>query len=157
MLPRRSISLILDDLINAVEDHCSFSYHYLDRETGEIVFQSERHHQSDEDNAPDMDNPFSGERRSERFILIEPMESRRGHEVMKGFIDSLDDSEARSRLTTAISRRHPFRNFKDVMYDYPDIQKKWHDRHAEEIKKIIEEWLQYNHIAYEVVPSKELK
>jgi hypothetical protein len=151
MTPGKSIPIILDDLITAVEDHCSFSYYYLDRETGEVVFQSERHHQCGADDAPDPDKPFPEESASVRFIPVEPMESRRGHEIMERFIDTLDDSEMRSRLTVAISGRKPFRNFKDFIYDYPGIQKKWHDRHAGEIKKIIEEWLQYNHIAHEFV------
>jgi hypothetical protein len=157
MTPGKHIPIILDDLIAAVEDHCSFSYYYLDRETGEVVFQSERHHQSEADDSPDLDDPFPAEGSLERFIPVEPMESRRGHDIVKRFIASLDDAEMRSRLTAAISKRKFFRSFKDVLYEYPEIEKKWHDMHAKDIKKIIEEWLQYNHIAYEFVSSKELK
>jgi hypothetical protein len=61
MSPAKSIPIILDNLINAVEDHCSFSYYYLDRETGEILFQSERHHTNDANDAPDLDNRYSEE------------------------------------------------------------------------------------------------
>jgi len=155
MTPGKPIPIILDDLIAAVEDHCSFSYYYLDRKTGEVVFQSERRHRSGADDSPDLDNPFPEENKSERFIPVEPMESRRGLEIMKSFIASLTESEIRSRLMDAISKREFFRSFKDLLYDYPEIQKIWHDRHAGEIKKIIEEWLQYNHIAYEFASSKD--
>jgi hypothetical protein len=154
MSPAKSIPIILDNLINAVEDHCSFSYYYLDRETGEILFQSERHHTNDANDAPDLENPYPDVSASGRFIPVEPMESWRGHELMNTFIAGLNDGGIRSRLMAAVSRRNFYRSFKDVLYDYPDIWKKWHDRYSEEIKKIIEEWLQYNHILYEFVSLK---
>ena len=156
MTPGKPIQIILDDLRNAIEDHCSFSYYYLDRETGEIIFQSERHHPNDADDAPELDNQYPGEGTAGRFIPVEPMESRRGHELMKLFIATLDDGGIQSVLSRAISKRKPFRNFKDVIYDYPDIREKWHVYYAKEIKNIAEEWLQYNHISYEFVTLKDV-
>jgi hypothetical protein len=155
MNPGAPIQILLEDLINAVADHCSFSYYYLDRETGEIIFQSERRHPNDADDAPELDTQYPGEDTAGRFIPVEPMESRRGHELMKLFIATLDDG-IQSVLSRAISKQKPFRNFKDVIYDYPDIQENWHAYYAKEIKTIVEEWLQYNHINYEFVTLKDL-
>ncbi len=151
----RPVPIILDDLLRAIEDHCDFSRYYLDRETGEIIFQSERE-LGDNAETGCSKAGFNPEHRGERFIPIEPMESHRGHEIMNSFIGTLPEETARHDLIQALSERKPFRRFKDALHNYPDLEKQWHNFHEEDIKKISEEWLHYFGINYEFVSLNDM-
>lgn len=147
------IRISLDELIHALEDHCFFTHYYLDRETGEIIIQSENDLTERDDINVDIESPFPGYDGSERYIPIEPMESRRGVEVMESFIASMPVGEARRRLLGALSKRKPFRNFKDALYDYPEFGERWRAAHNDSMLSIAEEWLRYIKIDFELIPS----
>lgn len=151
MSRHKPITIILDELIHAVEDHCNYTCYYLDRETGEIIFQSEHYYADNaDDNSAVMDMDSNTEKQ-ERFIPIAPLETGRGIELMKKFIDSLPEGADRQDLSGALSKRKPFRHFKDALHNYPDIESSWHGFLAGDMKIITEEWLQYYAINYELV------
>lgn len=147
------IRISLDELIHALEDHCFFTHYYLDRETGEIIIQSENDLTEREEIQGKIETPYPTYDPGERFIPIEPMESGRGLEIMKPFLESVPDPEARRRLFGALSTRKPFRNFKDALYDYPDLGERWLASHNLIMRTIAEEWLSYNGIDFELIPS----
>ena len=148
------IPIILDDFRQAVDDHCDFACYYLDRETGEIIFQSERSITEDNDTSG---WDTGGDRHSgDRFIPIDPMESRRGHEIMKAFIGTLPQGPAADELTRAIAARKPFRRFKDALHNHPDLEKNWYAFHSGELKRIADDWLRHHGIDYEFVSINDL-
>jgi hypothetical protein len=147
------ISISLDELEHALEDHCFFTHYYLDRETGEIIIQSENDPTERDEIVGGIESPFPLCDDGERFIPIEPMEAGRGLEVMESFAKRLPDDEARRRILGALSTRKPFRNFKDVLYDYPDLGEQWWACHNSIMKTIAEEWLRYVGIEFELIPS----
>jgi tRNA (adenine37-N6)-methyltransferase len=151
----KPVPIILNDFLKAVDDHCDFACYYLDRETGEIIFQSEREFDHDGENEQCGVGIYP-ERSGDRFIPIEPMESHRGHEVMQDFIGSLADSTAAKDLSRAISMRKSFRRFKDILHSYPDTEALWHIYSKGKIKKITEEWLRFYSINYEFVSFKDM-
>ncbi len=153
---RQTVPIILDDLIDAIDDHCDFAHYYLDRETGEIIFQSERESEDefgDVEVAPDF---CREEYCGDRFIPIEPMESRRGHEIMEDFIAKLPEGRAAADLSRSIALRKPFRRFQDALHNYPDVEKQWYACNREKIRSIAEEWLSYYSINYEFISYKDL-
>jgi hypothetical protein len=146
------IRILLLDLLNAIEDHCFFTYFYLDRETGEIIIQSEhRTGDASGETGVVVNDPYPFCDDGERYIPIEPMEGRRGLELMARFIDSMPGGKEKSVLCRQLKKDQPFKNFKNILYDYPEFQAQWHDMATGELKKIAEEWLQYNHIPYDFV------
>lgn len=149
MTARVPIQIPLAGLLNAIEDHCGFTHYYLDRETGEIIFQSEHRCTDDIDGPPDADGPFPREDATERFVPIEPMDGRRGVEIMTGFINSLPDGAAAARFSAAMTTRAPYRNFKDALRDHHEIEEKWRGEFREKIRVVAVEWLHYNNIAFE--------
>ncbi len=151
----KAVPIILDDFLHAVEDHCDFARYYLDRETGEIIFQSEREFNDGVEG--DKSEPgFNPEYRGDRFIPIEPMESRRGHEIIRDFIGTLPDSAAAKEISRAILTGKPFRRFKDALHNHPDLETKWRTHYGGGIKKIAEEWLSYYGIQYEFVSLNDI-
>jgi hypothetical protein len=146
------IRISLAGLMNALEDHCYYTHYYLDRETGEIVIQSEHDLAEREESGGAIENPFPGYDLGERFIPLEPMESRRGLDIMEAFAAGLPQGAARDRVVAALSKRKPYRNFKDALYDYPGLLEQWTSANRSRMKTIAEDWLTYNRIEYELVP-----
>lgn len=108
----------LEDLIIALtwHDDVDSSRHWLDRDSGELIFASDG---VDEDDLPaDLeDNP--------RYLAIDPLESSQGFRVMEDFVAGLEDARLAARLEHALQHRKPFRHFKDVLLDHPAAREDW--------------------------------
>src|SRR5438132_450161 len=46
-------------------------------------------------------------------------------EIMSDFVDTVHDTDLRSKLTSALEGRNAVRRFKDVLAHYPDEQQRW--------------------------------
>jgi hypothetical protein len=86
--------------------------------------------------ANDVENNFG-----DRYIAIPGADSNQGYEDMQEFADSVTNPKARNRLLGALERRHPFRQFKDVLYDFPDVQQQWYQFKDNLQKTRAIEWL----------------
>ena len=139
--------------MSALEDHCYYTHYYLDRETGDIIVQSENDLTERDEADGAIGSPFPAYEQGERFIPIEPMESRRGIEVLEPFVAGLPHAAARDRAAAALAKRKPFRNFKDALYDYPELLAQWTAANRSLMKAIAEEWLSFNNIDYELDPD----
>lgn len=147
----KNVPIILKDFLRAVDDHCDFACYYLDRETGEIIFQSERDYCEETIN-----DDAAGKHGGERFIPIEPMESPRGLEAMNGFIRTLPESPAARELSRTLSMRKPFKRFKDALHNHPDLEAQWRAFSKGTIEAIADEWLHHNGIDYTFVALDDL-
>jgi hypothetical protein len=56
-------------------------------------------------------------------MFIEPIESNESFKIMEDFTSGLPDDIINNKLSTALSKRKPFRHFKDELYDFPEVQK----------------------------------
>jgi len=155
MTARTPIPISLAELVRAIEDHCGYTHYYLDRETGEIIYQSEHRCIDDTDAAGVPDAPFQRQNASERFIHVDPMDGRRGIEIMTGFIHSLPDSTVAWRLGDALKKNAPYRHFKDILRDHPDIETRWGTELGGIIRDLAVEWLRYNIIEFELIHERE--
>jgi len=145
----------LDDLVDALTwgDYLMETYRYLDRETGKVIMISE-----DELTEEDLDGDADGEldeeddefrkqaklveEHPERFIAIEPIESHESFRTMEDFVDEVKSELVRKRLMRALTgRRKPFRAFKNVLEEFPDVRQQWFDFEAERQLAAAREWL----------------
>ena len=122
-----------DELIMAFEDHGTELQHFLDCQTGEVLSLLEE--DIDEEDRERLDAE------PDRYLLIEPVPSSVGYEVMSDFVDTLPAGKARRDLAAALQQRHPFRRFKDVLLNYPSVREDWFRFHEQAFMKIIKEWL----------------
>jgi hypothetical protein len=61
-----------------------------------------------------------------RWLWVHCEGSREGYLDMVRFIEDLDDADVADGLARAISGRAPFRRFKDVLFDRPDLMGSWY-------------------------------
>ena len=122
----KKIKIFLDPVLYIMEDTSVFSgYHYVDLTNGEII-------------SPDSDDAVNNEdlEDSERYFPIEPITSHDSFEIMQNFAEELDSDEIRDYLFDALSKKKPFRKFKDALIDYPDIEKNFYEYKDNILKEI---------------------
>ena len=152
---KKEIKIDIQDLIEALEDHSDSFDYFLDLENGNVVTlltdvtEDEEFEEDPEES--DGYNREIIENNPARFMFIDPIESRESFEIMEDFTSGLPDDIIKSKLSTALSKRKPFRHFKDELYDFPEVQKEWYKFHEDEMKKIASEWLEAYNINAEFV------
>jgi hypothetical protein len=78
---------------------------------------------------------------SGRFTVIPRFDSPTSFEWMREFIESITDNEIRSQCTTAISRRKPFRQFRDAVAADRGVERQWDVFHAARQRETMIDWL----------------
>jgi len=127
----KKINLFLDPILYYMEDSSGFATpHYIDLQKEEVV-------------SPDFDDGISHEDVEDegRYLLIEPITSHEGYEIMQDFAESEDSDEIRALLIDALDRKKPFRNFKNAIAEYPDTQKNFHTYKDNRLKEILKDQL----------------
>lgn len=130
------ITIDLDELQCAMTDHGSEVDYFLDLETGEVLPRLDTD-MVGEDSATDTlidENP-------ERFRKIENTPSWRSFEIMEAFVNRLPEGEAKHRLGHTLTRRKPFRNFKDALFEFGPLREDWFRFELESFAAIAKEWL----------------
>lgn len=114
-----------DDQIKEIADYLdSGMICMVHKKTGKIIPLPDEDHWSgdldewEEDITETENNP-------DDYLEFEGMSSSDSFHVMEAFTDSVDDDELRSRLSEALRKRKPFRNFKDVINFTGDYRQKW--------------------------------
>ena len=135
-----------DELIMAFEDYGTGLQHFFDRQTGEVLSLLDE--DMDEEDRERLDTD------PDRYLLIEPVPSSLGYEVMSDFVDTLPEGKVSRELAGALQQRHPFRRFKDVLLNYPSVREEWFRFHEQAFMKIIQEWLDDYGVEVTVVPCQ---
>jgi hypothetical protein len=128
------LTIRADELIMAFEDYGTDLQNFFDRQTGEVLTVFEDMDMDEEDAERLNADP-------ERYLLIEPVPSSVGYEIMSDFIDTLSEGKVPRELERALQQRHPFRRFKAVLLDYPAVREDWFRFHEQAFMKIIQAWL----------------
>jgi len=143
------VKIFLDEFAFAIEWHSDEMSQYLDVETGRIVqvgdlFDDEEQRLRDQvENTP------------ERYRYIEPIGSGDSYRIMEDFVNSLPEGEAQKVLSQALQRRRPFRNFKDDLYSFPEVQKQWYRFHEQRLAEMARQWLEDNDIDAELITTTD--
>jgi uncharacterized protein len=74
-------------------------------------------------------------------VPIDPMDSRKGYDMMEQFVAMLPPTSLREKLQWSLEGPKPFRRFRDALLQDPSIQERWLEFHGEAIRKIALEWL----------------
>jgi yecA family protein len=136
----RTLPVRLLDLATALEDHDRESTtYYFDSHSGEIVFLTEDGKGSDK-----RWDIISNSR--DRFIDIEPMDSRQRHEIRRDFVATLPSTPLQEKLKWSLENGKPFRRFQDTVAEDQALRKSWFEFHHRAMQKIVLEWLAEHHI-----------
>jgi hypothetical protein len=65
------------------------------------------------------------EENGDDYIRVEGLDTPESFRIMEDFIAGIDDIPTHNRFIDAISRKKPFRNFSDMLFNYPDLREAW--------------------------------
>ncbi len=113
------IKIAFDELVSAFELSNVSHHYFIDTQENKIIYIN-----SDvEDNASEKLEKMEGE----RYIFIPPRLPKDDFLVMELFVYELEetDFEFAEKFQRAIEGRKPFRNFKALLLEYPEIRERW--------------------------------
>jgi hypothetical protein len=76
------------------------------------------------------------------YIGIEPMESWESFRVMEDFIFQIVPNEHQNRFREAISKKHPFRRFSDLLFEYGSLRNQWFEYKHQRYMTLVSEQLE---------------
>lgn len=77
----------------------------------------------------------------ERYYTIPTWDSIKGFKLMERFISLLRNPLAREELRGVLfAGKGVFRNFKNVLHQYPEVEKLWYSFKEKEMKQIVSNW-----------------
>jgi len=129
----RQLSIDLDELAWALtwhDDHQGSS-HWLNLDTGDVVFIADPYDLGELDADPHDD---------ERFVRIDAIDSSESFRNMEDFVDQLADRHLAQVLTRALQQRKPFRRFKDELAHHPAQRETWFAFERTALERIARRW-----------------
>jgi hypothetical protein len=131
------LTIDLDDLIMALSTAYELDdpSHYLDRDTGEVIYAGEGLEALPADLATNA-----------RYQWIEPASAEQSLHISEAFIEQLDDPQARARLKEAIQDNEPFEAFKDAMQALPHLRDAWFAFHHRAYADLARAWCHLQNI-----------
>lgn len=136
------ISVKTESIVKAIQNHDARKSYYLDKISGEVVevFKGS-------ENTPGLSQKRTEiEGNPERYILIEPVSSKKSYMLMEEFALGKDGDKIRRALLDALGRDKPFKNFKNTLGKFPGLKKEWNYFMRDKMKLIAFEWLTFNEI-----------
>ncbi|MBC7702211.1 UPF0158 family protein [Aquabacterium sp.] len=126
-----TLTIDLDDLIIALATRYELDdpSHYLDLDTGEVIYAGE----GLEALPPDLAT-------HPRYRWIESVQAEPALHVIEAFIAQLTDPQARATLSAAFHSDEPFEAFKDAMQTLPALRDEWFAHHHQAYSAMAQEW-----------------
>ncbi len=138
------------DLIEALENH-SYDFSWvLDLVTGEIVYVPTDVSFHDVEEWQELYEQIASN--PERYRAIEPLPSRVGYGIMEDFTATLPDSHMKEHLFRALSSRHPFLYFKDVLCEDEELRQAYFAYREAQLLLHAQRWLADEEIDAELIP-----
>lgn len=141
------IKIIASELLDLFESHSDFGSGYIDKQMGEILMTFEESDEPEQEEVIDRLNEDP-----DRYLMIEPISSREGFQIMEKFVESLPEGEERNLLTKVLSWKKPFSNFKSALADMGPLRQQWFDFQAKELRQLATAWLKCEGLDAELVP-----
>jgi hypothetical protein len=149
----KRLKVDVEDIAMIMENQDRFgSQYYLDTETGETVVIPDELMSAFEQGesceglpawelelVPMAKEIFEG---SERYEEISTRPSHEGYNLMVEFAEGVTNRKIQRELSIALDGKGAFRRFKNVLRDYPDVEREWFKFKAERDKEEVKEWLE---------------
>jgi hypothetical protein len=128
----RKVPVAWEALEDAFENNAPEVHSYLNLDSGEVI------RVVDGIAEPTMHSRIAAD---PNYLRVDPVSSREQYRWMERYISTIEDSEFRQRLVSAIDGKGAFRRFKDVLMNFPVERERWFTFRSERLRIAMEGWL----------------
>ncbi len=146
------LNIEFEELVDAYEDSNVTHLYFIDTKNNEIIFVNEA---IDDDASEKLE-----ELEDERYLYIPPRLPQDEFSIMEMFVYTIGDFDLAEKFHGVLEGEKPFRNFKDLLYNYPELREKWFEYKHNTIKNETINWLCENDIEIEnqeIIPKIEIR
>lgn len=152
-----SVTVRLNDVVEALDSAMEEQVHYLDKRTGEIVLLTSEELQAAEHDELISEYPDWLQesilrarevfRNPEEFVQLPDQSDIHEYQIMEEFCLAVEDRRVGPELLRLIKGSGAFRRFRNAIHEM-GIGELWYEFRRSELEKIAIAWLEDNEIAY---------
>jgi hypothetical protein len=152
-----SLTVKLNDVVEAIHSAMEEHVHYLDKRTGEIILLTREELEAAEEDEiisdyPDWQRDSILKARkvlgaSDEFLELPGQFDIHEYKIMEDFCLTFEDRQVGQDLLRLIKGSGAFRRFKNAINEM-GVDKAWYEFKRNELEKIAIEWLEENEIPY---------
>jgi hypothetical protein len=152
-----SLTVKLNDVVEAIDSAMEEHVHYLDKRTGEIILLTREELEAAEEDElisdyPDWQRDSILKARevlgaSDEFLELPGQFDIHEYKIMEDFCLTFEDRRVGQDLLRLIKGSGAFRRFKNTINEM-GVDKAWYEFKRNELEKIAIEWLEENEIPY---------
>ena len=110
--------------------------------TGELIDLPENYEDIDDEDAVEMFGDILEKIEDPDFKKIPVLESYESFQIMKSFVEKVENKAFEAKLQSALDGKRPFANFKNCV-DNSDFRESWFAHKQEELEKYVREQIQF--------------
>lgn len=149
------LNIDFEELVEAYEDSSVEHVYHIDIKNNEIIYYNDA--LGEPETVKEKLDSCSDD---DRYIYIPPRLPQHEFFIMETFVYTIDDFNVAEKFHKALERKKPFRNFKEMLHEYPKLRKKWFEYNRNTIKNETINWLCEHNIELEnqqLIPEIEIK
>ena len=144
-----------EELIDAFEDSSVSHVYHIDTKKSELIYYN-----NDIGEPEGVKEKLDSCSDDDRYLYIPPRLPKHNFYVMEMFAYTIEDFDIAEKFHAALERKKPFRNFKELLHEYPKLREKWFEYKHNTIKNETINWLCEHDIELEnhhLIPEIEIK
>jgi hypothetical protein len=131
---KMKLTIDFEELVDAFEESDVMHHFFIDTQKNEIIYINEA---VDDDYKKRLE-----EMEDDRYLMIPARLPQDNFMIMETFVyEKIHDTKIAEKFNQTLERKKPFRNFKDLLFDYPNLLKQWFTYHREHLKNETINWL----------------
>jgi hypothetical protein len=149
------LNIDFEELVEAYEDSSVEHVYHIDIKNNEIIYYNDA--LGEPETVKEKLDSCSDD---DRYIYIPPRLPQHEFFIMETFVYTIDDFNVAEKFHKALERKKSFRNFKEMLHEYPKLREKWFEYKRNTIKNETINWLCEHNIELEnqqLIPEIEIK
>jgi hypothetical protein len=133
-IDKLKLTIDFEELADAFEESDLMHHFFIDTQKNELIYVNEAVDDDYEKRLEEMED--------DRYLMIPARLPQDNFIIMEIFIyEKIQDTKIAEKFYQVLEGKKPFRNFKDLLFDYPDLREQWFAYYHEHLKNETINWL----------------
>lgn len=133
------VDIDFEMLVDAFQESNLNHIFYLDTKKGELIYYNDLI-----DEPEDFKEKWDEYEENPRYIGLPTRDAHDDYFIMESFVYTLPNTQLAEQFHSALAQEKPFRKFRHLLQEHPDLQKKWYQYQYNSLKNETINWL-YEH------------